>query len=83
MDKLTRDQERFKSCLKKSKCKDIVMDRNSSGERFWYFPDVEQSGWHHSAITEMFELDMIRFRLMDSGHPNIQPKYSGCEWIAK
>lgn len=83
MAKLTRDQERFKSCLKKSKSKSIVMDRNSSGERFWYFPDVDQTGWHHSAISEMLEGDMIRFRLMDSGYDGGQPKYSGGEWVAK
>lgn len=81
MRKLTRDEERFKSCLKKSKQKAIVMDRNSSGQYFWYFPDVEQTGWHPDTIRDLMRDDLVEFGLMDSGHPNGQPRYSNAKWI--
>lgn len=81
MRKLTRDEERFKSCLKKSKGKTIVMDRNSSGQSFWFFPDVEQTGWHPQTISDLIRDDLVEFGLMDSGHSNGQPRYSRAKWI--
>ena len=75
--KLIRDQERFKSCLKKSENKALLMDRNSSGERFWYFPDVEQTGWHHEAIAELISLGLIEIGIMWKCH------YRKIKWVGK
>lgn len=73
--KLTRDQERFKSCLKKSKDKALLMYRNSSGERFWYFQDVDQTGWHHESIAELISHGLIEIGIMWQGH------YRKIKWV--
>lgn len=77
--KLTRDQERFKSCLKKSKSKTIHMSTNGS-QLFWYFKDVDQTGWHPEAITELIAHDLIEIRLMVGGGTGVA-YYSGIKWV--
>jgi hypothetical protein len=68
MRKLSRDEERFKSCLKKSKDKALLRDRNSSGQAFWYFPDVEQTGWHPDTIGDLIRDGLIEIGVMWQGH---------------
>lgn len=80
MRKLTRDEERFKACLKKSKSKTIHL-LNEDGRRVWYFKDVDQTGWHHDAIGQMIDDGIIKIGLMQ-GHGN-QPVYHDVEWVGK
>lgn len=74
MRKLTRDEERFKSCLKKSKSK-ILTRGESAGQYFWYFEDVDQTGWHPDAIGDLIRNDLVTFGLMT------QERYHGAKWI--
>lgn len=75
MRKLTRDEERFKSCLKKSKSKILTRSQNSVCQLFWYFDDVEQTGWHPDTIGELIEEGLITFGLMEPG------RYHDTKWI--
>lgn len=81
MRKLTRDEERFKSCLKKSKSKTIHLSTNGS-QPFWYFKDVEQTGWHPETITDLIKDDLIEIRLMVGGGVGVA-YYQGITWRAK
>lgn len=78
MRKLTRDEERFKSCLKKSKSKTIHLSTNGS-QSFWYFKDVEQTGWHPETITDLIKDDLIQIRLMVGGGAGVS-YYQGISW---
>lgn len=76
--KLTRDEERFKSCLKKSKSKTIHLSTNGS-QLFWYFKDVEQTGWHPNTLGDLLRDDLIDIRLMVGGGAGVA-YYSGITW---
>lgn len=78
MRKLTRDEERFKSCLKKSKSKTIHLSTNGS-QLFWYFKDVEQTGWHPETITDLIRDDLISIDYMVGGGPGVA-LYRGISW---
>lgn len=78
MRKLTRDEERFKSCLKKSKSKTIHLSTNGS-QLFWYFRDVDQTGWHPETITDLIKDDLIDIRLMVGGGAGVA-YYQGITW---
>lgn len=78
MRKLTRDEERFKSCLKKSKSKTIHPSTNGS-QLFWYFRDVDQTGWHPETITDLIKDDLIDIRLMVGGGAGVA-YYQGITW---
>lgn len=78
MRKLTRDEERFKSCLKKSKSKTIHLSKNGS-QLFWHFRDVEQTGWHPETITDLIKDDLIDIRLMVGGVAGVA-YYQGITW---
>ena len=72
--KLTRDEERFKSCLKKSKSK-ILTKGERNGQTYWYFEDVEQTGWHPDTIGDLIRKDLVSFGLMT------QQRYHKATWL--
>lgn len=78
MRKLTRDEERFKSCLKKSKSKTIHLSTNGS-QLFWYFKDVEQTGWHPDIITDLIMDELIAIDIMQGGGAGVA-YYQGISW---
>lgn len=77
MKKLTRDEERFKSTLKKSKSKILHRGESSSGQVYWYFEDVDQTGFHPVTITDLIVKDLVSFGLMT------QKRYHGTIWIGQ
>lgn len=80
MRKLTRDEERFKSCLKKSKSKTIHLTHNGNPKMpYWYFKDVEQTGWHPETITDLIKDKLINIRLMVGGGAGVA-YYQGITW---
>lgn len=78
MRKLTLDEERFKSCLKKSKSKTIHLSTNGT-QLFWYFKDVEQTGWHPETITGLIKDDLIEIDYMVGGGAGVAV-YRGISW---
>lgn len=75
MIKLTRDEERFKSTLKKSKNKTLHRAVNSGGQIYWYFDDVDQTGFHPDTIRDLIVKDLVSFGLMT------YTKYFNAKWI--
>lgn len=74
MAKLTRDEERFKSCLKKSRSK-VIYKGERGGQVYWYFKDVEQTGFHRDTIVDLIRNDLVTFGLMTL------ESYHNAKWI--
>lgn len=56
-DKIGRDVSRLISCIKKSKTKRMNCEKNY--HKFWYFPDVNQTGWLRETIQDAVNLGLI------------------------
>lgn len=74
MAKLTRDEERFKSCLKKSRSK-VIYKGERGGQIYWFFKDVEQTGFHPDTIGDLIRKDLVTFGLMTL------ESYHNAKWI--
>lgn len=61
---MTRDEERFMSCLKKSKSKTLVRVGTETTTDYYYFSDVNQTGWSFYTIADMFEQGIINLEIV-------------------
>lgn len=62
-DEMTRDEERFITCLKKSKSKVIKCVYNAFNH-YCYFQDVNQTGWTTSTILDMSKRGDIELEII-------------------
>lgn len=61
---MTRDEERFLDCLKKSKSKTLVRVGTETTTDYYYFSDVNQTGWSFYTIADMFEQGIINLEII-------------------
>lgn len=61
---MTRDEERFLDCLKKSKSKTLVRVGTETTTDYYYFSDVNQTGWSFYTIADMFEQGLINLEII-------------------
>ena len=74
MAKLTRDEERFRSCIKKSRSK-VIHKGERNGQIYWFFNDVCQAGFHRDTIGDLIRKDLVTFGLMTL------ESYHNAKWI--
>lgn len=75
MTKLTRDEERFKSCLEKSRSK-VIHKGGRNGQIYWFFKDVEpQTCFNPDIIGELIRKDLVTF-----GRMTLE-SYHNAKWI--
>lgn len=59
---MTRDEERFLTCLKKSKSK-VIKSVYTSINHYLYFQDVNQTGWTTKTIRDMWNRGDIHLEI--------------------